>query len=54
MSVNQLLIRPALKSDAELILAFISELAEYEHLAHEVVATPTQHVASLFGRNPVA
>ncbi len=54
MSVNQLLIRPALKSDAELILAFISELAEYEHLAHEVVATPTQLEASLFGRNPVA
>jgi hypothetical protein len=30
------LIRPALAADLSLIVALIRELAEYEHLAHEV------------------
>jgi GNAT superfamily N-acetyltransferase len=47
-------IRPARSADAELILAFISELADYERLAHEVVATPGQLQSTLFGKNPVA
>ena len=34
-----LTIRPAQASDAALILSFIRELAEYEHLAHAAVAT---------------
>jgi GNAT superfamily N-acetyltransferase len=47
-------IRPALKSDSELILKFISELADYEKLAHEVVATSDQLEATLFGDSPFA
>lgn len=51
---QQLLIRPARTSDSELILDFISGLAEYERLAHEVVATPAKLEATLFGENAVA
>jgi len=49
MPAEKLLIRPATSADCELILAFISGLAEYERLAHEVVATPQKLEASLFG-----
>ena len=51
---HQLVIRPAVVSDSELILGFISELAEYEGLAHEVVATTAKLEATLFGENTVA
>ena len=51
---QHLLIRPARISDSELILDFISGLAEYERLAHEVVATPAKLEATLFGKNAVA
>lgn len=44
-------IRPALAADAALILAFIRELAEYEKLSHEVVATETHLREHLFGAN---
>lgn len=37
-----------------LILAFIKELAEYEKLSHEVVATEEDLRASLFGGRPFA
>ena len=43
-----LAIRRALPSDVGLILTFVRELAEYEKLAHEVVATEADIAASLF------
>ncbi|HXH39418.1 MAG TPA: GNAT family N-acetyltransferase [Thermoanaerobaculia bacterium] len=44
-------IREATESDVPLILQFIRDLAEYEKLAHLVVATEEQLHATLFG-NP--
>jgi len=44
-----LAIRPAAPADAALVLSFIRELAEYERLAHEVVATDGDIAAALFG-----
>ncbi|MFT5140307.1 MAG: GNAT superfamily N-acetyltransferase [Lysobacterales bacterium] len=54
MPAPQLQIRPAQKSDAALILAFINELADYEKLAHEVVAKIPQLEETLFGDRPYA
>ena len=42
-------IRPANRDDVPLILSFIRELAAYEKLAHEVVATEARIAATLFG-----
>ena len=42
-------IRPAVPADAPLIHRFIGELAEYEKLAHQAVATVAQIEAALFG-----
>jgi GNAT superfamily N-acetyltransferase len=42
-------VRPAAEHEVAVILGFIRELAEYEHLAHEVVATEDELRASLFG-----
>ncbi len=42
-------IRPATEEDVPLILRFIKELAEYEHLSHEVSATEEALRESLFG-----
>ena len=47
-------IRPAVIDDAPLILAFIRELAKYEHLAHTVVATEDLLRQTLFGPKPAA
>ncbi|MDE2234343.1 MAG: GNAT family N-acetyltransferase [Gammaproteobacteria bacterium] len=47
-------IRPARPHDAALALAFIRELAEYEKLSHEVVATERDIQTALFGEKPVA
>jgi len=47
-------IRPATPGDVRLILALIRELAEYEKLAGEVVATETSLLDSLFGKQPPA
>jgi GNAT superfamily N-acetyltransferase len=47
-------IRPAREGDAELILTLIRELAEYERLAHEVVATEELLREGLFGERPAA
>src|SRR5689334_21952966 len=47
-------IRPATPSDVALIFALIGELAEYEKLSHEVVATEEQIRATLFGDRSVA
>ena len=43
-----LTIRPAVRTDAAQILAFITELAEYERARHEVVATVADIEHSLF------
>ncbi|RIL05404.1 MAG: GNAT family N-acetyltransferase [Proteobacteria bacterium] len=47
-------IRGADPADLPLILSFIRELAEYEKLSHEVVATEDSLRASLFGDRPAA
>jgi len=51
---DALSIRSAARGDGGLILAFIRDLAEYEHLAHEVEATPDRIEATLFGERPFA
>ena len=47
-------IREATESDVPLILQFIRDLAEYEKLAHLVVATEEQLRSTLFGSTPFA
>ncbi len=47
-------IRAATNDDVDLVLAFIRDLAEYERLAHEVVATPELLRQSLFSDDPAA
>lgn len=49
-----MIIRPAVEADVPLILRFIRELAEYERLAHEVVATEEGLRGTLFGARPFA
>ncbi len=51
---SSLAVRPAMPADIPQILAFIRELAEYEKLAHEAVATSEQMQAHLFGARPYA
>jgi GNAT superfamily N-acetyltransferase len=45
--------RPATPADVPLILTFIRELAEYEKLAHSVVAREEDFHRALFGERPV-
>jgi GNAT superfamily N-acetyltransferase len=47
-------IRPASEADVPLILRFIRELAEYEHLLATVTATEESLRACLFGATPAA
>ncbi len=47
-------IRPAEEHEAGIILRFIRDLAKYEHLEHEVVATEATLQEALFGRRPYA
>ena len=47
-------IRGATPADVKLILGLIRELAEYEKLAHQVVATEEDIRNSLFGPRPAA
>jgi len=47
-------LRPAIPSDAPLILEFIQGLAEYERLESECVATEQQIRNTLFGQKPPA
>src|SRR5262249_25884826 len=47
-------IRQAQPGDEALVLSFIRELAEYEKLQHEVVATEAAVAAALFGAKPRA
>ncbi len=49
-----IVIRPAVATDAGLILAFVRELAEYEKLPHEVVTDEAGLAAQLFGERPHA
>ncbi len=52
--VRGLVIRDAVPADVPLVLEFIRELAEYERLAHEVVASESLLDAWLFGSRPAA
>jgi len=47
-------IRPARPADVALLMELLTELAEYERLAHEVRATPELMHEGLFGRSPAA
>ena len=47
-------IRPAAEADVPLVLQFIKELAHYERLPHEVVATEESLRETLFGPRPYA
>ncbi|MFO7596876.1 MAG: GNAT family N-acetyltransferase [Desulfocurvibacter africanus] len=46
--------RPATRDDVTLILTFIKDLAEYERLSHEVMATEKDLTETLFGPRPGA
>ncbi len=46
-----LILRPAIAEDSPLILEFIHELASYERLSHEVVATEESIREGLFVRH---
>jgi GNAT superfamily N-acetyltransferase len=50
----ELEIRAATEVDVPLLLSLIKELAEYERLSHQVVATEEALRESLFGKRPVA
>lgn len=52
--MNLLNIRPARPEDVGSILSFIQDLAEFEKLSHEVVATEDSLRATLFGPRQVA
>lgn len=47
-------LRPATRADVPQILSFVRELAEYEKLAHEAVATEAGMTEQLFGERPAA
>lgn len=51
--MSQIQIKAATPDDVPLILMLIHELATYEKLAHEVVATEQDLHAALFGDRPV-
>lgn len=48
------MIRSATPADVPLILSLIGELADYEKLRHEVVATEEDLQRNLFGERPIA
>jgi GNAT superfamily N-acetyltransferase len=49
-----LLVRPAAATDVKRLLELFGELAEYEHLEHELRATEEQLGEALFGARPAA
>ena len=53
-NISNFMIRPATENDAGTILSLIKELADYERLTHEVVATENDIRKSLFGEHPLA
>ena len=48
------MIRAGAEEDAPVIFSLIKELAEYEHLAHEVAASVDDIRKTLFGERPFA
>jgi GNAT superfamily N-acetyltransferase len=52
--VASLTVRPARAEDVPLLLQLFGELAEYEHLEHELKATEEQLGEALFGPRPAA
>lgn len=52
--MSELKILPATTADVATIIGLIRELAEYEKLLHEVVATEEMLTRALFGPRPVA
>jgi GNAT superfamily N-acetyltransferase len=53
-SAKSFSIRPATVTDCALILQFVRELAEYEQLASECVATEQDYARHLFAEQPAA
>ncbi|MEO5931381.1 MAG: GNAT family N-acetyltransferase [Candidatus Kapaibacterium sp.] len=53
-SANRIAIRPAAADDVALVLGFIRELAEYERMADQVIATEDDIREALFGKRPHA
>jgi GNAT superfamily N-acetyltransferase len=53
-TAQQITVRAAVRADVALVLAFIRELALYEHLEQQVVATVADLEAALFGERPYA
>jgi GNAT superfamily N-acetyltransferase len=53
MSRDSISIRPATPADVPLILTLVRELATYEKLEHEVVASEADFHEALFGARPV-
>ena len=51
---DEITIRPAAEHEVPVILQFIRDLAEYEHLEHQVVATEAMLSEVLFGPRPYA
>jgi GNAT superfamily N-acetyltransferase len=51
---DEIAIRPAAEHEVPVILRFIRDLAEYEHLEHQVVATEAMLSEVLFGPRPYA
>jgi GNAT superfamily N-acetyltransferase len=54
LSASPMTLRPAAPGDVEQILAFIRELAAYEQLEQQVVATASELSQHLFGERPAA
>lgn len=54
MTLSDFEIRPAVVDDVPLILSFIKKLADYERLAHEVVATEESLRKTLFDARKTA
>jgi GNAT superfamily N-acetyltransferase len=54
MTTSDFHIRSATENDAGTILSLIKDLADYERLTHEVVATENDIRRSLFGEHPFA
>lgn len=52
--MSTVVVRPATIADVPLIHRLIAGLAEYERLAHEMIATETDLAESLFGERPQA
>jgi len=52
--MNRFTISSAGETDVPVLLAMIRELAEFEHLAHELEVTADSLRAALFGERPVA